>query len=52
MAVVTAEYRYADGERVTITVGIENDYPDALDQAKGIAIAGVRDLTGIGTDAL
>ena len=30
MAAVTAEYRYADGEVVTVMVDIENDYPDAL----------------------
>jgi hypothetical protein len=50
MACVTAEYRYADGECVTVMVDIENEYPDALAEAKATAVAGVRELTGIGTD--
>ena len=50
MASVTAEYRYADGECVTVMVDIENEYPDALAEAKATAVAGVRELTGIGTD--
>lgn len=49
MACVTAEYRYLDGEVVTIMVDIENDYPDALAEAKATAVAGIRELTGIGT---
>lgn len=51
MASVTAEYRYADGECVTLMVDVENDYPDCLAQAKAIAVEGVRDLTGIGSEA-
>ena len=47
MASVTAEYRYADGEVVTVMVDIENDYPDALSQAKATAVAGVCELTGL-----
>lgn len=49
MASVTAEYRYADGEVVTVMVDVEDSYPDSLDQAKATAVAGVRELTGIGT---
>lgn len=47
MATVTAEYRYADGEVVTVMVDVENDYPDSLDQAKATAVAGVCELTGL-----
>lgn len=47
MATVYASYEYADGERVSVSVEIENDYPDALAEAKATAVAGVRDLTGI-----
>ena len=47
MASVTAIYRYPNGEAVSIKVKVENDYPDALDQARATAIAGVKDLTGI-----
>lgn len=50
MAAVTAEYRYADGEVVTVMVDIENDYPDALAEAKATAISGLRELTGIGSE--
>jgi hypothetical protein len=49
MATVTAEYRYADGDVVTVMVDVEDSYPDSLDQAKATAVAGVRELTGIGT---
>ena len=50
VASVTASYTYAEGERVTVSVEVENEYPDALDQAKATAVAGVRDLTGIDTE--
>lgn len=50
MASVTAEYRYADGECVTVMVDVENDYPDCLAQAKAVAVEGVRELTGIGSE--
>lgn len=49
MASVTAEYHYADGEFVVVMVDVENDYPDCLSTAKATAVAGVRELTGIGT---
>lgn len=53
MATVTAEYRYADGECVTIVIDVEDDVvlllPTGLEQAKDVAVAGVKDLTGIGT---
>jgi hypothetical protein len=49
MASVTAIYRYPTGEAVSVRVKVENDYPDALDQARATAIAGVRELTGIDT---
>ena len=50
MASVTAEYRYADGECVTVMVDVENDYPDSLAEAKATAVQGVKDLTGIGSE--
>lgn len=50
MATVIARYEYADGEQVTISVEVENDYPDALAEAKATAVAGVRELTGIGSE--
>jgi hypothetical protein len=46
MATVTAEYRYADGDVVTVMVDVEND---ALAEAKATAVQGVKDLTGIGS---
>jgi hypothetical protein len=53
MASVTARYRYADGDEVTIMVDVEDDVvlllPTGLEQAKDVAVAGVRELTGIGT---
>jgi hypothetical protein len=49
MASVTAEFRYADGDVVTVMVDVENDYPDCLAQAKAVAVEGVKDLTGIGS---
>lgn len=47
MAKVTATYRYADGETVQVCAKAEDSYPDALDQAKATAIAGVCELTGL-----
>jgi hypothetical protein len=51
MATVTVEYRYAEGEVVTVMVDVENDYPDCLAQAKAVAVEGVKDLTGIGSES-
>lgn len=48
MANVTASYYYADGEMATVSVDVENDYPDAIDEARVNAIRGLRELTGIG----
>jgi hypothetical protein len=51
MASVTAEYHYGDGgDFVVVMVDVENDYPDCLAQAKAVAVEGVKDLTGIGTE--
>lgn len=50
MASVTAEYHYPDGDFVVVMVDVENDYPDSLAEAKVTAIAGIRELTGIGSD--
>jgi hypothetical protein len=50
MASVTAEFRYADGDVVTVMVDVENDYHDSLAEAKATAVQGVKDLTGIGSE--
>jgi hypothetical protein len=47
MASVTGSYRYVDGEQITFSVEVENDYPDALDQAKATCLAALRDITGL-----
>jgi hypothetical protein len=50
MAAVTVEYHHGDGgDFVVVMVDVENDYPDCLSTAKAVAVAGVRELTGIGT---
>jgi hypothetical protein len=43
MASVTVAYHYADGDRQVVTVKVEDSYPDALDQAKGTALAAYRE---------
>lgn len=47
MAKVQGTYRYADGEAVTFMVQVENDYPDALDQAKATCVTAICELTGL-----
>jgi hypothetical protein len=49
MASVTATYVYggAEGDTVSVDVVIENDYPDALSEARKTAVAGIRELTGM-----
>lgn len=51
MASITGTYQYADGETISIDVVIENDYPDAMAEAKATVVAAIRELTGLTVEA-
>lgn len=41
MTTVTAQYAWPDGTTATFEVELENDYPDALDQARATVVRGL-----------
>lgn len=46
MARVSIERTYPDGDRVHITVVADDSFPDALDQARGVAVRGFTEIIG------
>lgn len=47
MARLSASYQYADGDKISVTLKIENDYPDALDEARKVCADTLRDLIAL-----
>ena len=41
MTCVTAQHTWADGSVTTFEVEVENDYPDALDEARATVVRGL-----------
>ena len=49
MAKVTVQRRWPDDDVLTIVVKAENTYPDALDQARAVALEAYREALGVTT---
>lgn len=49
MAKVTIQRRWPDGDVLSIVIKAENTYPDALDQARKVAIDTYRQALGVTT---
>lgn len=51
MTSVVAQHVWADGSATTVEVEVENDYPDALAEAKATAVRGLLEaVAGLGVE--
>ena len=50
MAAVTITHAYADDETVSITVEVDESYPDALAEARATAVRAYHQATGVEFD--
>lgn len=51
MAAVTITYQFDDDEALTITVEVDDSYPDAIAEARINAVRAYREAMGANTDA-
>ena len=52
MATVTLRYVFADGDRITVSVAVEDSYPDAIDEARATASRAFREAIADGITAI
>ena len=52
MAAVTITYRWADDDALSVTVEVDESYPDAIDEARAGAVRAYREAIGASVEAL
>ena len=52
MATVALRYTFADGDRISVSVTVEDSYPDAVDEARATATRAFREAITDGIDAI